>query len=49
VNRSRAEFLAVTRRFEGHPSQPSLALYATRTLRGVSNYPGGCSGAGRRS
>ena len=44
VSRSRAEFLAVTRRFEGHPSQPSLSLYATRTLRGVSNYPRGLLG-----
>lgn len=38
VARSREQFLAATKRFEGHPSQPFLSFYATRSMRGVSNY-----------
>lgn len=46
VERSRAQFIAAAERFEGHPSQPNLALYATRSLRGVATYPSGLLGAG---
>ncbi len=35
---AREQFRAATRRFEGHPSQPILSLYAARSLRGVSTY-----------
>lgn len=44
LERSKAQFLAAVERFEGHPSQPSLSIYATRTLRGVSTYPTGLLG-----
>lgn len=44
VARARAQFLAAARPFEGHPSQPVLALYATRTVRGISAYPSGLLG-----
>lgn len=46
VKRSRAQFEAVARPFEGHPSQPVLSLYAARTVRGVATYPSGLLGAG---
>lgn len=46
VERSRAQFEAAARPFEGHPSQPVLSLYATRTVRGISTYPSGLLGAG---
>ncbi len=46
--RSREQFLAVTRRFEGHPSQAVLALYTTRSMRGVSTYPTCLLGDGAR-
>jgi hypothetical protein len=36
--RAREQFLAAARPFEGHPSQPYLSFYATRSLRGVSTY-----------
>lgn len=35
---AREQYLAATQRFEGHPSQALLSLYATRSLRGVSLY-----------
>ena len=38
VERSREQFLAATKRFEGHPSQSFLSFYATRSARGVSTY-----------
>lgn len=46
VERARARFEAEARPFEGHPSQPVLALYATRTMRGISTYPSGLLGIG---
>ena len=46
VERARAQFEAAVRPFEGHPSQPVLSLYATRTVRGVSTYPSALLGAG---
>jgi hypothetical protein len=46
VERSRAQFETAVQPFEGHPSQPVLSLYATRTVRGVSTYPSGLLGAG---
>jgi hypothetical protein len=46
VERARAQFEAAARPFEGHPSQPVLSLYATRTVRGVSTYPSGLLGTG---
>lgn len=39
VSRARQQYLAATRRFEGHPLQNVLAFYATRTRRAVSTYP----------
>lgn len=45
LERSRAQFRAVAEPFEGHPSQPNLALYASRTVRGVSSYPNGLLGS----
>lgn len=48
VARSRAQFEAAARPFEGHPSQPVLTLYATRTVRGISTYPSGLLGTGAR-
>lgn len=45
---ARQQFRAATRRFEGHPSQPILALYATRSLRGVSTYSTGLLGSASR-
>jgi hypothetical protein len=48
VERSRAQFEAVVRPLEGHPSQPVLSLYATRTVRGISTYPSGLLGSGGR-
>jgi len=44
LSRSRDQFLAVARPFEGHPSQPNLVLYASRSVRGVSTYPSGLLG-----
>jgi len=44
VERSREQFMAVAKPFEGHPSQPNLELYASRTMRGVSTYPNGLLG-----
>jgi hypothetical protein len=38
LSRTRAEFLAIARRFAGHPNQAFLVLYSTRSLRGVSAY-----------
>jgi hypothetical protein len=46
VERTRAQFEAVAQPFEGHPSQPILALYAARTVRGISTYPSGLLGQG---
>jgi Asparagine synthase len=46
VERSREQFEAAVRPLEGHPSQPVLALYATRTVRGISTYPSGLLGQG---
>ena len=46
VERARAQFEAAARPFEGHPSQPVLSLYATRTVRGISTYPSGLLGTG---
>jgi hypothetical protein len=43
---SREQFRAATRDFEGHPSQPILSLYATRSERGVATYPTGLLGHG---
>jgi hypothetical protein len=42
--RAREQFLAEVRRFEGHPWQAELSLYATRTVRGISCYPSGLLG-----
>jgi hypothetical protein len=39
VERARSQFETAARPFEGHPSGPVLALYATRTVRGIANYP----------
>ncbi len=44
LERSRAQFMAVAKPFEGHPSQPNLVLYVSRTMRGVSTYPSGLLG-----
>jgi len=38
VARVREQYLAATRRFEGSPFQNLLAMYRTRSLRGVSTY-----------
>jgi Asparagine synthase len=48
LERSRAQFMAVAKRFEGHPSQPNLTLYASRGVRGVSTYPSGLLGGEAR-
>ena len=48
VARGRAQFEAAARPFEGHPSQPVLTLYATRTVRGISTYPCGLLGTRAR-
>lgn len=48
VERSREQFMAAVRRVEGHPSQPILALYAARTVRGISTYPSGLLGQDAR-
>lgn len=37
--RAQEQFERCNRRFEGHPSQPMLSLYSTRSLRGVASYP----------
>lgn len=39
------QFAAAAKRFEGHPSQPILSLYGTRSLRGVSLYSTGLLGS----
>ncbi len=41
-----SQFRTATGRFEGHPSQPILSLYGTRSLRGVSTYSTGLLGEG---
>lgn len=46
--RGREQFLAELRRFEGHPSQAILGVYATRTVRGTSSYPSGVLGRDAR-
>ncbi|HEU5252378.1 MAG TPA: hypothetical protein VFU16_03505 [Solirubrobacterales bacterium] len=45
---AREQFRTATRRFEGHPSQPILSLYATRSLGGVATYSTGLLGTGSR-
>jgi hypothetical protein len=45
---AREQFLAATQRFQGHPSQPILSLYGTRSLRGVSLYSTGLLGSRAR-
>jgi len=42
---SRRSFVAEARAFAGHPSQPLLVRYATRTVRGVSSLPDQVLGA----
>lgn len=42
------QFEAATKRFQGHPSQPTLSLYGTRSLRGVSLYSTGLLGSQAR-
>jgi hypothetical protein len=44
IGRARELFLAAAKPFEGHPSQATLSLYGTRTVRGVSRYPSGLLG-----
>lgn len=39
VSAGREQYLAATKRFEGHPLQNVIAFYATRTRRAVSTYP----------
>jgi hypothetical protein len=39
LDNARAQHEAVVKPFAGHPSQPLLALYATRTVGGVSTNP----------
>ena len=46
IARARAQFLEAAAPFEGHPSQALLALYMTRSVRGVSTYPAGLLGHG---
>ncbi len=48
VSRAREQFLTSAAPFEGHPSQAILSLYATRTVRGISTYPGGLLGSRAR-
>jgi hypothetical protein len=48
VSRSREQYLAATRSFEGHPSQILFATYATRSRRGPGSYPTGLLGSGAR-
>lgn len=48
VERAREQFLTAVKPFTGHPSQPLLAFYATRTVCGVSNGPSGLIGSGAR-
>jgi hypothetical protein len=45
VERTRSQFHEVVRPFEGHPLQPILSLYASRTVRGISTYPSGLLGS----
>ncbi len=44
LDNARAQHEAVAEPFAGHPSQPLLALYATRTVGGVSTNPGALLG-----
>jgi len=44
VSRARELFLAATEPLQGHPSQATLSLYSTRTVRGISRYPSGLLG-----
>jgi Asparagine synthase len=46
VARAREQFLAAARPFEGHPSQATLSLYSTRSVRGTSRYASGLLGRG---
>lgn len=46
VENARAQHEAVVEPFAGHPSQPLLALYATRTVGGVSTNPSALLGCG---
>jgi asparagine synthase len=39
LDNARGQFDAVVEPFTGHPSQPLLTLYATRTVGGISTYP----------
>jgi hypothetical protein len=48
VERARELFLAAASPFEGHPSQATLSLYGTRTVRGISRYPSGLLGRNAR-
>jgi hypothetical protein len=43
-SRTREQFLAAVRPFEGHPSQNILSIYSTRSRRGVATYPTGLLG-----
>jgi hypothetical protein len=43
------QFEAATKRFQGHPSQPILSVYGTRSLRGVSLYSTGLLGSRART
>jgi hypothetical protein len=47
--RASDQFLAATRSLHGHPSQPMLSLYATRSRRGVSTYSTKLIGNGART
>jgi hypothetical protein len=38
ISRTREQYLAWAKRFEGHPHQIVFAFYASRSRRGVSNY-----------
>lgn len=44
IERSRSQFAAAVESLEGHHSQPTVALYATRTVRGISTGPSGMLG-----
>lgn len=44
IERSRTQFLRAVEPFEGHHAQPTVSLYATRTVRGISTYPSGLLG-----
>ncbi len=44
LDNARGQYEAIVKPFAGHPSQPLLALYATRTVGGVSSNPSGLIG-----